>query len=157
MTNLLPSGRGGRATCHWPSFSGLVVYHLVSLAYRPELVDQWHVSLTSFATRPGRFDQWRVVQPPLPQGKKRSANGMYVNLHFFRIKYSLYLVYHSKHGICYSLLLQKPANILVMGDGPERGRVKIGQLGVCVQCFPSSCNSRLQERELCHPINCRRI
>jgi len=31
--------------------------------------------------------------------------------------------------------LQKPANILVMGDGPERGRVKIGKLGVCVQYF----------------------
>lgn len=25
-------------------------------------------------------------------------------------------------------LLQKPANILVMGEGPERGRVKIGKV-----------------------------
>lgn len=24
--------------------------------------------------------------------------------------------------------LQKPANILVMGEGPERGRVKIGKM-----------------------------
>ena len=27
----------------------------------------------------------------------------------------------------YLLYLQKPANILVMGEGPERGRVKIGE------------------------------
>lgn len=27
--------------------------------------------------------------------------------------------------------LQKPANILVMGEGPERGRVKIGILDSC--------------------------
>lgn len=26
-------------------------------------------------------------------------------------------------------VLQKPANILVMGEGPERGRVKIGKVG----------------------------
>ena len=26
------------------------------------------------------------------------------------------------------LVLQKPANILVMGEGPERGRVKIGEI-----------------------------
>ena len=30
-------------------------------------------------------------------------------------------------------LLQKPANILVMGDGPERGRVKIGGNTVCTR------------------------
>ena len=25
-------------------------------------------------------------------------------------------------------VLQKPANILVMGEGPERGRIKIGEI-----------------------------
>jgi len=29
-----------------------------------------------------------------------------------------------------SRLFQKPANILVMGEGSERGRVKIGQFGI---------------------------
>lgn len=37
------------------------------------------------------------------------------------------------------LFLQKPANILVMGEGPERGRVKIGEMthvfiGLCSSC-----------------------
>lgn len=32
-----------------------------------------------------------------------------------------------KQYLIFLFLLQKPANILVMGEGPERGRVKIGK------------------------------
>lgn len=39
--------------------------------------------------------------------------------------------------LCMSLFLhQKPANILVMGEGPERGRVKIGMYNVSfLKCY----------------------
>lgn len=33
----------------------------------------------------------------------------------------------NSHFFIFVRLLQKPANILVMGEGPERGRVKIGE------------------------------
>lgn len=36
-----------------------------------------------------------------------------------------------QHLVMFCLFLpQKPANILVMGEGPERGRVKIGKVNL---------------------------
>jgi len=37
-------------------------------------------------------------------------------------------IYHLWEFVTF--LFQKPANILVMGEGPERGRVKIGKKAV---------------------------
>lgn len=47
--------------------------------------------------------------------------------HTSKLKWALSGLYYTQYLI-FLCLLQKPANILVMGEGPERGRVKIGKV-----------------------------
>lgn len=59
----------------------------------------------------------------------REINGIFIKTRIHRIEF-IQCLYEVWVIIIYDIVrFQKPANILVMGEGPERGRVKIADMG----------------------------